>query len=321
MKPQVECLTACSSSSAAWRSSPTMRRTCRPSESVRSIPYETPFLSVTQYTPRERPFRIGGMEIALNNRNFVGTNSVDERRRRQVTRGKSLGLVSFLLAWSAICALPASAEWFAGAYIGVALPQNQALDITVPGDVFALDDVDFDSSFTFGGRGGYWFETPFFGHLNVGVGLDVSYFTPDIDVQIVSGTDNGVPGTFLLLPIDVSVTPISFDLMLRYQLLTSTEFPKGQLQPYLTVGPTLFIASAEDTANFFPLNQDDTDTSIGFKIGTGLAWFFTKNVAAFGEYRFTHFSPEFEFTFAGAPVTVDTDANTHNFVAGMSYHF
>jgi hypothetical protein len=46
-----------------------------------------------------------------------------------------------------------------------------------------------------------------------------------------------------------------------------------------------------NSRNFEPSNEDDTDTSVGVKVGVGAAWQFTKTIAAFGEYRFTHFSP------------------------------
>src|SRR2546430_2544285 len=88
--------------------------------------------------------------------------------------------------------------------------------------------------------------------------------------------------------LDLSVWTIGFDAMLRLPLLKSPRFPKGQLQPYITVGPAIFVAHAEDSRNFEPSNQDDTDASVGVKVGAGVAWQFTKNIAMFGEYRYTH---------------------------------
>src|SRR5262249_58913934 len=86
------------------------------------------------------------------------------------------------------------------------------------------------------------------------------------------------------------------DAMCRFPLLKSTAFPIGQLQPYITVGPAVFVAHAEDSHNFVPSNQDDRDTALGVKVGAGVAWDFTKLIAMFGEYRYTHFSSEFTFS-------------------------
>src|SRR5262249_36267740 len=78
-------------------------------------------------------------------------------------------------------------------------------------------------------------------------------------------------------------------------LLTSATLPNAQPQPYLRVGPAIFVAHADDSFNFAPGNQTDSDTSVGVKLGTGVSWLFTRNIGVFGEYRYTHFSPEFTF--------------------------
>src|SRR5262249_60630238 len=95
---------------------------------------------------------------------------------------------------------------------------------------------------------------------------------------------------------DLSVWAVGIDAMFRSPLLKSTAFPIGQLQPYITVGPAVFVAHAEDSHNFVPSNQDDRDTALGVKVGAGVAWDFTKLIAMFGEYRYTHFSSEFTFS-------------------------
>jgi opacity protein-like surface antigen len=241
-----------------------------------------------------------------------------------MNRTKSLLLVVVVavLAWLTIAPRPASAELFADIHLGTAVTGSD--DVTdATGLAETALDVDFDTSFSIGGRVGYWFETlPLRGvNLNVGGALDISHFSPDIDTQVVTTIEPGGPDVDTLFALDLSVTAISFDLMLRWPLLTSREFPKGQLQPYFAIGPTIFVASAEDTINFGPPGQSESDTSIGVKLGFGAAWLFLKNVAAVAEYRFTHFSPEFEFRDGGLPRTVETDVDTHSFLVGASYRF
>src|SRR5262249_32640103 len=96
-------------------------------------------------------------------------------------------LLPLLLIMTATIILPmsASAEWFADLYLGSAFTQKHDVATDALGVLVTTQDVTFDTSFAVGGRGGYWFESlPFssFG-LDLGLGLDVSHFSPDISRQ------------------------------------------------------------------------------------------------------------------------------------------
>ncbi len=219
-------------------------------------------------------------------------------------------------------AAPASAEWFGDLYLGGAFTTKHDVDKNFPttGGLETTLDVTFDKSFAGGFRGGYWF--PFaLGPLNLGVGLDISHFAPNISTQTRTFCSR-LCRSDEFDDFDLSVWVIGFDAMLRYPLMKSAAFPNGQLQPYVTLGPAIFHAHAEDSRNFEPSNQSDTDTSVGVKVGAGVAWQFTKNIAVFGEYRFTHFSPEFTFRddVLGS-ATLSTDVNTHSLLVGVSFRF
>src|SRR5438093_11784280 len=112
-------------------------------------------------------------------------------RDSERTGGSAMGAkrllvtVVVLLVASAVGAVPASAEWFGDLYLGGAFTQND--DLTAKGSFngtpFELTarDLRFDSSVTGGGRFGYWFEAlPW-----LGLGLDVSYFAPNVSSQHV----------------------------------------------------------------------------------------------------------------------------------------
>lgn len=232
----------------------------------------------------------------------------------------SLMLVTIMA--SLLVAAPASAEWFGDAYLGGAFTSKHDVDTDFPdidGHV-TTQDVTFDSSFAGGVRGGYWFPLVL-GPLNFGVGLDISHFTPDVSRQTRTFCAGGC-GLGVFDDVDLSVWTIGFDAMLRYPLMTSSQFPNGQLQPYITLGPAIFRAHAEDNRNFQPSNQDDTDSSVGVKVGAGVAWQFSKSIALFGEYRFTHFSPEFTFRDdARGNARLSTDVNTHYLLTGVSFRF
>src|SRR5262245_22377778 len=236
-----------------------------------------------------------------------------------------------LLVGLAVGAVPASAEWFADLYVGGAFTQNNDLKAkgSFNGTPFELtaNDLRFDSSVTGGGRLGYWFEAlPW-----LGLGLDVAYFAPNVASQNVDTTVKvgGISANVGQLSFDkvkLDVTDVSFDLMLRWPgLVASAQFPKGRLQPYLTVGPTIFLATAKDSTNFgSPNNQSSHDTSVGVKAGVGTTWMLTPHIGIFGEYRFTHFSPKFEFDndVAGFSKTkVETDVNTHHVLVGVPFRF
>jgi opacity protein-like surface antigen len=243
----------------------------------------------------------------------------------------ALGVTSMGLLQVAVCALlsigiwtSAEAEWYVDVYGGASITQkaNVTNISSFPADL-TLHDIDFATSGTVGGRAGYWFDSlPWFG-----VGLDVFQFWPDIKQQQnvpISGTVAGIPvtGTTNLNSLDVSVTAIALDVIrLRAQLAQSPAFPHGQLQPYFSVGPALFIARFEDTTNFAPSNQLDANTFIGVKVGVGASFLITQNMGLFGEYRFTHFRGEAELRDVTPPPTRETlkaDFNTHHFIAGLT---
>ncbi len=247
-------------------------------------------------------------------------------RVRSPLRSKHPLIMFLALLWLGTSPLHASAEWYADLYGGAThTPRSDVtLIIRLPSGPFdhVFHDVKWDDSASVGGRAGYWFETvPW-----LGVGLDVFHFGSNLSTQTVLLTISaiGFSGSAQLQAIDFSITAIAFDVVrLRWPLLTTAEFPKGQLQPYFTVGPALFITRAKDTTNFTPNNQSVTDTSVGVKVGTGVAWQFFEHVALFGEYRFTHVStePTFFSAISSIPVPLKTDLNSHHLIGGVSFRF
>jgi len=254
-------------------------------------------------------------------------------------RAKPLLVGLAVAVWSIAAGQPASAEWFADLYLGAAFTQTQDVKITTPsltlpppaGTIILaapiperFSGVDFDTSPSYGGRIGYWLEPL----PQLGFALDVFRFHPDVSPQTRNVTIFGGPvlGTttmpFRLADIDIDVTGIAFDLMLRWPLPTGSGFPKGRLQPYLTVGPTLFIVDVDDTTNFGPPSrQSDTDTEVGVKVGAGLAWQVHRNVALFGEYRFTHVNAKVKFRDPGGTETAEADLDTHHVIFGVSFRY
>ena len=213
-----------------------------------------------------------------------------------------------------VVAAPASAEWFADVFAGVSFTRDHDVKLNDSGVGQVTGEVEFDRSLAWGGRAGRYFDAlPF-----LGLAVDFFRYDPDIAIQSVKlrgGTGPERAGRF-----DIQTTAISVDLMLRLPLLKSDDAPWGRLQPYVAVGPPLFITSITPrTTRDFRNHDGDTDLSIGYKLAGGVAFQIYKNLALFGEYRFTHVSPEVELRDANLNrTTLRTDLDTHSALIGLS---
>ncbi len=190
---------------------------------------------------------------------------------------------------------------FADVYFGASMPQDEDLHMrssAFGGIAESTDaDVNYEASFTSGARVGYWFKS----RLWLGFAMDVSYFKMDSEKK------------------DITLYPISTLLMLR--------LPKRRFQPYVGIGPALFVSKMKFTVDLSELSSggtgtfDDTSFDVGLDTRAGLAVAWYKNTAIFAEYRFTHHSAEYNDTLAGVKVDVETDSNTHHLMVGISYRF
>lgn len=231
----------------------------------------------------------------------------------------------------ALCLLapvpPAQAEFVAEFYGGGAFTNSADVDVTssLGGSGITLQGVQFKTSWTAGGRAGYWFKEV--GELGAfGMGLDVFSFRPEAERQSVQlGIGGSTLGPFQIGSIEISTVAIGFDVLrFRLHLAKSEELKHGRIQPYVSAGPALFITKTSDE-NIFPSNQSSTKTSVGVKAGAGLNVHLTPAWSLFGEYRFTHFTSEATShsvpPFAASEITTATDLNTHHIVGGISFHF
>ncbi len=207
-----------------------------------------------------------------------------------------LFILTAVLLWSGVSALPGSAGWFVDLYMGGARTSDNDATATVRG-VREAETVNFTLSPTGGLRAGYWFEKlPW-----LGVAFDASVFKPE---------------KYTL------VAPLSGLIMLRYFLLPSEAAPDGELQPYLAVGPGVFVMRAKSSLNStLPGTFSAASVDPGLDLRGGLAWQFHKNIAMFGEYRFTHVYAKFRDTTSNPSTTLDTNISTSHFLFGMSYRF
>ena len=234
--------------------------------------------------------------------------------------------MSFVIYLIVLCLVltagPASAEWFADVYAGQSLTVSDDVTVHSPAGLSLYRDVDFDRALIYGGRfGRYLDRAPF-----LGLAVDVFTFTPTIGHQQVQ-IDGCVPtgacggGQGGTGRIEVDTIAVSLDLMLRLPLLKTETAPWGALQPYVTAGVPFFKTTVTPRTTRQFRNQDgDTDFSVGYKLGGGLAFQIVRNLMVFAEYRFTHAQASVDLrdsaTLKKTPFHVDLDS--HTVVVGLS---
>jgi opacity protein-like surface antigen len=232
------------------------------------------------------------------------------------------------------------AEPYVGGYVGTALTEDTDLrtELELNGVPFVngrARDLSFDSSVVFGGKGGYFFAQDVFGG-NVGAELDVYHFQPNFGAQNVrfTGTFAGVTGdiTTRLQSADIDVTAVTVNFLYRYRLLSTPQYPRGRLQPYVGVGVGAFIATLETRTSAFDANKEisDTDVRPGFQAVGGARFLLTPHIALFAEYKFVQ-TDTFSFRFKesgtifGFPATETArdraDLSSHLFYGGIAFHW
>jgi opacity protein-like surface antigen len=198
-------------------------------------------------------------------------------------------------------AAPRPPMWFTEVYFGGGIPQDGDVDGEASPFGVTIEDsannVDYDNTFVVGGRAGYW--SP---HLRwAGFAVDVSYFQLDAD------------------SIETRVFPVSGLAMFRY--------PGATLQPYIGIGPALFITDVEVDIELSGQAEtfSESRVDIGLDSRAGLAWKVYKHIAVFSEYRFTYYQAEYkESVRSGGTKThveIETDNKVHHILLGVSYRF
>ncbi|HKA16119.1 MAG TPA: outer membrane beta-barrel protein [Myxococcota bacterium] len=205
---------------------------------------------------------------------------------------KRIVLALASLGWIAL-SLPgiSRAEGFVDLRVGGAFTEDN--DVRVKFGNASVDlPTQFEDSVTGGVRGGYWFDSlPW-----LGLAADVSYFAPDDD-------SSGGP--------EYDLIPISPLLMGRIPIATSEEFPNGRVQPFLGIGPGIFV-SLIDVGS-----QDDDTAEVGVDLHAGVNVQVTRLVSLFAEYRFTYVEPEFKIQ----GVKIEPEFSTHHIGVGVGFHF
>lgn len=237
---------------------------------------------------------------------------------------RSIGLMTALATALAAAPAPAAAEGFFDLYAGAGFVQDGSIDASTDDPTVTNDptfdfaygsDADYETSPSFGLRGGYWFEGP---TSFLGIGLDFSYYRAFEDTAFA--------------PLDIWAFPMTPLLMLRIPIASAEGFPGGRVQPYAAVGPGFTISAAHADLSELGIGIDDLkDASfdVGLDVRGGLAIQLTRRFALFGEYRFTYLEPEYEDKVDDAfgppdfevKIELEPELKTHHLVFGASFRF
>jgi opacity protein-like surface antigen len=187
-----------------------------------------------------------------------------------------------------------------------------------------VSDQSQTTSFLFGGKIGHYFSKARW----FGLEAEIFYSTPHIkqqDITLRSGTpftftpSGGGPSSSLGNELtSVGVQGANFSVLTIAPLNLIFRYPRYRLQPYIGIGPGIFIASIKDPS----ITQGDnsqSSTKLGLNTLVGVRYYLTRHVSAFaeGKYNYVRFNFEenpnfFGFNATYSPISV---------AFGIAYHF
>jgi hypothetical protein len=165
----------------------------------------------------------------------------------------------------------------------------------------------------------YWLDPA----QSLGLGLDVARIQQSVSARVVSPLRVAEPSV-LSRVIDPSpnIETVSLGLQLRWPTLTGevTQTPSA-LEPYVSIGPTLFVARPAHafTLGLLP-SQQEVSMAVGVLGSAGLSWRLSENASLFGEYRFMDSGTTKVGPFGGTGPFM-RDADQSDLLYGISVRF
>ncbi|NNE83519.1 MAG: outer membrane beta-barrel protein [Alphaproteobacteria bacterium] len=221
-----------------------------------------------------------------------------------IDRLQLLAAIGFLAAATS-CAPNVAQKKFTEIHSGPSQTEVDSVEIErpvsfdVPGP--ATHGADQGSALPPEGRFGMWFNE--WG----GLALDGPLLQSDGD-----GLNNDV----------LSATPL---LLLRIRFLKSGNVPDGQMQPYLGIGPGIFLTGQK--ANFRRDIDGKIDTghmAVGVDLRAGMRWQLSSRLGVYGEYRMTHYKTDTTDNNKTASVISEhgkTSLTTNHIMGGLTFAF
>jgi opacity protein-like surface antigen len=187
-----------------------------------------------------------------------------------------------------------------------------------------VSDQSLKTSFMLGGKIGHYLSRARW----FGFEAEIFYSTPHIkqqditlrsDAPLTFTPSGGGPSTVLPNELtSVGVPGAHFSVWTIAPLNLMFRYPGNRLQPYIGIGPGIFIATIKDPS----VTQGDNSQSsmkLGLNSLIGVRYFLTRHVSAFaeGKYNYVRFNFEENPNFFGFNATY----TPVNVAFGVSYHF
>ncbi|MGQ0667193.1 MAG: outer membrane beta-barrel protein [Nitrospiraceae bacterium] len=257
---------------------------------------------------------------------------------RMPTITRYLAIVTVALAIAAPANLfEAYAETYVAGQFGGTFPWNGLSkgDLTTSSAAIQTGTVNFPSgttvsdqslknSFVYGGKIGHYFSRARW----FGIEAEIFYSTPHIkqqDITLRSGApftftpSGGGPSTSIGNELGLGVVPgVNFHVLTIAPFNLMFRYPGTRLQPYLGIGPGIFIARLKDPSVSQGVNTQSS-TRLGLNALVGARYYFTRHFAAFaeGKFNYVRFSFEENPNFFG----FDATYTPIHAVFGLSVHF
>jgi opacity protein-like surface antigen len=187
-----------------------------------------------------------------------------------------------------------------------------------------VSDQSLTTSFMLGGKIGHYFSKARW----FGVEAEIFYSTPHIKQQNIT-LRSDPPATFTpsgggpstVLPSEltsVGVPGAHFSVLTIAPLNLMLRYPGNRLQPYIGVGPGIFIARISDPSITQGENSQSS-TKFGLNSFIGARYYLTRHVSAFaeGKYNYVRFNFEENPNFFG----FDATYSPISVAFGIGYHF
>ena len=223
-----------------------------------------------------------------------------------------------VLAAIVLFAPQAYAETYVAGQFGVALPSigEGLTDVDLTGAFPAgstMSDRSLKTSVLYGAKLGYFFpQARWFG-----IEAEIFNTTPHIKEQSTtisvppSPTVTGGTTTAIVSGDHFSVLTLApLNLVFRYPT-------NSRLQPYVAVGPGIFLGRVESIATGFEGSQ--SSTKLGLNTQVGFRYFMTRHVTVFGEWKYDH--ARFTFKENDTQFGFNGTYSMHQVAFGVGYHF
>jgi opacity protein-like surface antigen len=215
----------------------------------------------------------------------------------KIIRSGLLAVMAVMLAFTS-----AQAGLYMGLQVGPNFPMTSEVHVNAYNQTFDTGNLSFATGFMIGYQVGYDFLSDTYNFPTW-----AQYFTVAVDYQYNSYNINAQGGWSSG---SGSQNALSFLAIAKLPLMTSQEFPKGRLFPYIGVGPSIVWTQIGDS---------DTSTNVGIVVEPGVRFMFFPRVSGDLAYRYRYCAP----SFSGWNNNVKVSFNSSNsaIVFRVNYHF